>query len=101
MPTIQDDATGQTFDLVRVGNIVTTPAIAATLPPHARRIKSWDNRAFNNSRAYAAIRELNRYTESRFDAVHGRRFVLMVLPSPCGDVDEQTFRALRRCAFML
>jgi hypothetical protein len=76
---------------------VTTAEIAASLPKAAAKVKSWCNDTAPAT--FSAITH-GRYFESRFDAAHGYRYLLLLLPYPPEGVSAEDRRhqaqAMRR-----
>jgi hypothetical protein len=63
----------------RFGMIVTSPEIAATLPRNVKAIKSWGNNVIG-TKANEWVKASGLYSESIYDAAHGRRYILMLIP---------------------
>lgn len=66
--------------MIRIGNIITSPEIAKTLPKRLVAMKSWDNSAFRSA-TWSSLDKTGLYWESVFDAAHGRRYVLFLFKS--------------------
>lgn len=86
-------ANAKRMGFVKRGAVVATPQILALLPAGAFRIQSWDNkRSAVKERTFGYLRYAPVSWETRFDAAHGFRYVLVIWPRAENEAQHLLFR---------